>query len=200
MTAMREDSGAALARAGINRAAIAAVLEVDAMMQHWRRRVMKRELGHRALADLGIPLDLAQLDVLTAIDPMPGMFDDGASETTVGVVAERLSIDPSRASRLVTEMVEAGYVARGVSQQDARRVVMVLTPAGEAIVNAVRSYKSLVMGSFFDSWTEDELKAFLPLLKRFSAWTDQSGASEFRAEIEALAATVKDAGPAEVVG
>ena len=56
-----------LERAGIAREVSQAALDVDAILQRWRRRVMKRELGRTALDELGLPLDLAQLDVLMAV-------------------------------------------------------------------------------------------------------------------------------------
>ena len=88
-----------LLQAGHDAATAEAVLEIDALMQKWRRRAQKRELGHRALAHLKVGLDLAQFDVLIAI---AGPTEPGEvqGETMVATVAERVNIDPSRASRL----------------------------------------------------------------------------------------------------
>src|SRR5690606_30105623 len=122
---------------GISAPAVAAMARIDAVLQRWRRRAARRELGQIALADLGIDLDLQALDVLFAIEGAESEFGDAAGETTVGTVAERLSIDPSRASRIVAEMVERGYARRGVSQADARRAVVTLTERGAAAVEAV---------------------------------------------------------------
>ena len=58
------DINALLRRAGIEQGTVEAVIGIDALLQNWRRRTMKRELGQRALADLKIGIDLAQLDVL----------------------------------------------------------------------------------------------------------------------------------------
>ncbi|WP_353471954.1 MarR family winged helix-turn-helix transcriptional regulator [Salipiger sp. H15] len=169
-----------LRRAGIDDASAQAAIEIDVALQKWRRRVMKRELGQRALADLGLPIDLAQLDVLLAVRAPEGEFDDAQpcgeeTETMVSTVAARLRIDPSRASRLAAEVIRMGLVRRAVSQQDARRTVLELTPAGSEIVSAVRSYKFLVLGSFLKDWTAGEIALFLPLLDRFSAWSDRAG-------------------------
>lgn len=50
-----------------------------------------------------------------------------------------------------------------------------LTTSGAEIVSAVRSYKFLVLGSFLKDWDPEEIALFLPLLDRFSAWSDRAG-------------------------
>lgn len=163
-----------LAAAGIPSHAVEAVLKVDALMQSWRRRISKRELGLSALSELGLDLELAQLDVLMAIAAPGNEFGNmPAEETMVGTVAERLMIDPSRASRLVSEMVDKHYVTRSASQLDSRRTVIGLTNEGNAVVDAVRTHKFLMLGDFLSDWSEAELHQFLPLLARFSAWSDR---------------------------
>ncbi|WP_029041492.1 MarR family winged helix-turn-helix transcriptional regulator [Cucumibacter marinus] len=163
-----------LERAGIDQSVIDAVFGVDGILQTWRQRMSKRELGNMAIAELGLDIDLAQLDVLIAIHaPYQGIPEGEQGETMVATVAERLSIDPSRASRLVSELVNLGYARREASQADARRTIIAATEAGIALVDAVRTYKFLIMGEFFAEWTEKERAAFLPLLERFSTWSDQ---------------------------
>ena len=169
-----------LRQAGIDDTSAQAAIEIDVALQKWRRRVMKRELGERALVDLGLSIDLAQLDVLLAVRAPEGEFDDASAcaedaETMVSTVAARLRIDPSRASRIASELIRMGLIRRAVSQQDARRSVLELTPQGAEIVSAVRAYKFLVLGSFLRDWSAEEIALFLPLLDRFSAWSDRAG-------------------------
>jgi DNA-binding MarR family transcriptional regulator len=194
---MADEIALRLGKAGIGEPAIAAMQKIDALLQVWRRRVARRELGQHALADLGIDLDLAALDVLFAIQ---GAGPEGgeAEETTVGAVAERLGIDPSRASRIVGEMVDRGYARRGVSQADARRAVVTLSPRGVGVVASVMEYKALLMGDFLSEWTQEELAAFLPLLERFSAWSDETGTrrGRFAAEIADIASRLRETEPA----
>jgi len=197
-TAMTQETGVIdamglLRAAGIPDATIDSVLEIDAVLQKWRRRAMRREIGHRALTDLKVGIDLAQFDVLVAIDAPANEFGETAgSETMVATVAERLAIDPSRASRVVSEMVELGYAKRAVSQADARRTIIELTEAGLAVVEAVRAYKFLLMGDFLKDWESAELAAFVPLLQRFEAWGDDAveRTAKFSGDIEGLAASV----------
>ena len=198
----KTDMNALLRKAGIDAETVEAVISIDALMQNWRRRAMRRELGHKALLDLGIGIDLAQFDVLVAIEAPAAQFGDSAGETMVATVAERLSIDPSRASRVVSEMVEAGYAQRAVSQADARRTIIELTEAGQAIIEAVRAYKFLILGDFLGGWSREDVVTFVPLLRKFGNWPEhmEVGASKFADDIALLAkqiaASRKQAEPA----
>lgn len=196
MSAREDNLRSVLARFGQSSALADALMRIDAVAQSLRRRLHKRELGHRALNALGLEIDLAQLDVLFAI--AAPHYESGANadaETMVSTVAERLIIDPSRASRIVAEMVGAGYARRAASQKDARRTILELTPAGEAVVAAVNTYKWLLLGEFFSGWTKEELDAFVPLLERYSDWmrTSETSEEKFRDEIRELAASVRNA-------
>ena len=183
-----------LFRAGIAPSAVDSALEIDAVMQQWRRRWHKRELGASALRHLQLAdrLDLAQLDVLMAIwAPSREFRCKAGQETMVSTVAERLGIDPSRASRLVSDLIAKGLARRAVSQQDARRTIVELTEDGKTIVRAVRRYKYLLMGDFLSGWSQEERDTFLPLFARFSKWTEEApgmGSERFAEEIAALVA------------
>ena len=181
--------GALLRKAGIDARTADAVMDIDGLMQKWRRRALRRELGHKALIDLKIGIDLAQFDVLAAIEGPEPEFGEVKGETMVATVAERLNIDPSRASRLVSEMVEQGFARRAVSQADARRTIIELTERGWAVVKAERAYKFLIMGDFLGQWDAAELAAFVPMLKRFGQWMDgiDPATEKYAAEIESLA-------------
>lgn len=178
-----------LRNAGIDAGTAAAVLDIDGVMQKWRRRAMRRELGHRALIDLRVGIDLAQFDVLAAIEGPAPEFGELEGETMVSTVAERLNIDPSRASRLVSEMVDQGFARRAISQADARRSIIELTERGWAVVKAVRAYKFLIMGDFLGQWDKAELEAFVPMIKRFGSWMDgiDPATEKYADEIAALA-------------
>ncbi|PSK87084.1 DNA-binding MarR family transcriptional regulator [Limimaricola soesokkakensis] len=181
-----------MARAGIDPEVTRAALAFDAVLQRWRRRVRTRELGHRALSELGLPLDLAQLDVMIAIHAPANEFgDDPAEETMVSTVAQRLNIDPSRASRIVSDLIARGFAERAASQADARRTIVALTPSGLAIVEAVRRYKFLLLGGFLSDWTVEERETLLPLLERFSHWSE-TGATADEADLENRIGRLRD--------
>ncbi|WP_254919077.1 MarR family winged helix-turn-helix transcriptional regulator [Oceanicola sp. 22II-s10i] len=157
--------------------------------------MQKRELGRMALRELDLPLDLPKLDVLIAIWAPSNEFGRDETETMVSTIATRLGIDPSRASRLVSDLINQGFVKRAVSQQDARRTVVELTDSGLAIVETVRTIKFLMLGDYLSGWSLDEIDAFVPQLERFAHWSDQAetmNAGRLEGEIEKLAARLKD--------
>ncbi|MGD9864541.1 MAG: MarR family winged helix-turn-helix transcriptional regulator [Pseudodonghicola sp.] len=157
----------------------------------------KRELGIAALKALGLEeeIDLAQLDVLMATDAPGKEFGcEEEPETMVATIATRLRIDPSRASRLVSELIAKGLARRTVSQLDARRTIVELTERGTAIVDAVRRFKFLVMGEFLSGWTAEEIATFMPLFNRFAAWTSDAaavGPDRYPQEIDEIAARLR---------
>ena len=89
-----------LAGFGIARDTSDHALELDAILQAWRRRVQKRELGQMALKELNLPLDLPKLDVLIAIwAPSVEFNDDREGETMVATIAARLGTVTCRRER-----------------------------------------------------------------------------------------------------
>ncbi|MEQ5871340.1 winged helix DNA-binding protein [Sagittula sp. NFXS13] len=191
-----------LAHAGVDAEHAQSALDIDAILQAWRRKVFKRELGYRALSELDLPLDLPQLDVLMAVWAPANEFggEDG-SETMVSTVAQRLHIDPSRASRMTSELITRGFLKRAVSQADARRTVLELTDQGARIVDAVRTYKFLVLGSYLQDWSAEEIATFLPLLERFSQWSESAACPGglVTEEINKLRGSLSDLSPDEAV-
>jgi len=90
--------------------------------------------GNRMLAALLRPLDLtpAQAEVV-------GVLADTERPLTVGQVGELLVCEPGSPSRLVTSLVDAGYVARRAHPDDGRASALELTPRGRRAAAAVRA-------------------------------------------------------------
>lgn len=172
-----------LIASGLSAEVAADALEIDATMQRWRRRVVKRDVERQALRALSDPaardLDVPKFDVLTAIlAPQIEFGPCNTGETMVSTVAARLGIDPSRASRLVSELIEAGFARRAVSQRDARRTIVELTARGQDVVREVRAFKLGLLGRHLSGWTAEERRLFMPLLERLSAWSDPFASAE----------------------
>lgn len=177
----------ALARTrGLSEQAARAVAAIDGVMARIRRNIMRREFGRVVLAQIAPDLEVAHMDVISAI----GLRAEGdPEEVTVGLIAERLGIDPSRASRVSADVVDRGFARRVASQQDARRICLELTPKGRRFVDAIRQSKMGLFTSALGQWQESELIVFANLLDRFSTWaTDANALSETAAEVRALLA------------
>ena len=152
---------------GLSPAAADAVASIDAVMHKVRRSIQRRDFGRQVMARLDPTLDVAHLDTISAI---AHKGDEGAQEVTVGLIAERLGIDPSRASRVVADVVDRGLAKRVASQLDARRICIELTAKGQRFVSAVRRNKLEIFAKALGQWNERELVVFAALFDRFSNW------------------------------
>jgi DNA-binding MarR family transcriptional regulator len=162
-------------KAGISPAAARAIADIDVTMRRVRRNVTRRELTSAIVASIDPELEISHLDVLEAInnwrcaEPVP--------EVTVGLVAERLNLDPSRASRLVGEVVDKGLARRVASQADARRTCLEPTDAGRHFAEEFRERKWRMLSAALASWSEKDIVTFARLFERFSHWTHDGRAA-----------------------
>ncbi|WP_418961367.1 MarR family winged helix-turn-helix transcriptional regulator [Streptomyces tritici] len=150
-----------------------AVLDaVESAMIRIRRRQSRRSLARPVVMGLDEPVDLNTLAVVDAVDEGAG---EGGRDVTVGFVADRLAIDPSRASRIVAEAVRSGFVRRVASQEDGRRSCLELTDLGREAVSAAhrtrQGFYSLVLGD----WDPEERRDFARLLTKFVHSLDDAG-------------------------
>ncbi|MGX5830929.1 MarR family winged helix-turn-helix transcriptional regulator [Mesorhizobium sp. 43Arga] len=163
---------------GLSEAAADAVAAIDAVLNKVRRSIQRREFGRLILARIDPSLEVSHLDVIIAIAHNPAVGDAPQDEVTVGNIAERLGIDPSRASRISADIVERGYALRVASQLDARRICLRLTARGERLVTAVRQTKWRIFAESLAQWDEQDLVTFARLLERFAGLaTDEAGMS-----------------------
>ena len=163
---------------GLSEAAAKAVAAIDAVMSKVRRSIQRRDFGRLILARVAPSLEVSHLDAINAIAHNPVVSNSSQDEVTVGILAERLGIDPSRASRISADIVERGYAFRVASQLDARRICLKLSAKGERFVMAVRQTKWRIFAGSLAQWDEQELVTFAALLERFADWAiDDAGMS-----------------------
>jgi DNA-binding MarR family transcriptional regulator len=75
--------------------------------------------------------------------------------------------DPSTVSRHVTLLVERGLVRRVADELDGRASRLVVTPAGEAVLDTMRQERDGLLEQVTASWTPEEIGTFTGLLHRF---------------------------------
>ena len=127
-----------------------------------RRLFQRKELAELWAAAFGedTRLDYTELRLLDAV----GI----AAPATVGQIAQRLGIDPSRASRQVTAAIRRGLLRRRAEPGDARKVVVEVTAAGAALQRRgselTRARIKLALGR----WTAADRAAFAALFGRFT--------------------------------
>ena len=84
-----------------------------------------------------------------------------------GALAELAHIDPSTVSRHVTLLVDRGLVRRVADEQDGRASRLVVTPAGEAVLDTMRQERDALLERVTAAWDPDERAAFTRQLHRF---------------------------------
>ena len=93
---------------------------------------------------------------------------DRDGEITVGAVAEELKVDPSVASRMVSDCIASGYLLRAASQDDGRRTVLQLTPEGQNLRNQFAQQQRDAFERITADWPESERIQFARLLLKYT--------------------------------
>jgi DNA-binding MarR family transcriptional regulator len=150
-TALAEDASPDIAR-------------ISLAMSRMRVLIKNRAIGQLIMSAAAPDLDMAHLDVIELV-----RRGTRHGEVTIGLVAEKMCVDPSRASRVVAYLVDRGILSRAVSQADARRAVIVLTDKGQAVLKEKRRVKLEMIEKILSDWTEEEVTQFSELYARFVA-------------------------------
>ncbi|MFJ9630111.1 MarR family winged helix-turn-helix transcriptional regulator [Streptomyces sp. NPDC091280] len=108
--------------------------------------------------------DMTRTLVLNIVQDGP---EHEGQEITVGVVGERLAVDPSVASRMVSDCITAGYLIRAASQSDGRRTILQLTPEGLEMLARFRSHQRAAFERITEDWPRQERLEFARLLIKY---------------------------------
>lgn len=100
------------------------------------------------------------------------LIENADDEVTVGAVGEHLGIDASVASRMVSDCISAGLVARTASQRDGRRIVLQLTAAGVELGDRFRDKYRQTFEHITRDWTQHDRLELVRLLLRYVAAGD----------------------------
>jgi DNA-binding MarR family transcriptional regulator len=137
-------------------------------MGRWRVLVGRRVLARLAIDNVSPGLDITHIDVLDAVRRA-----EPKGEVTVGAVAEAMRIDPSRASRIVGDMVARGLLKRQASQSDARRILLVMTEPGQKLMAEIQAVKRRVIDGILADWSPEDIAQFDRLFDRFVTGFEQ---------------------------
>jgi DNA-binding MarR family transcriptional regulator len=141
------------------------VAAIERAIVRLRRSQTRRFLGRLAARDAGETVDFSLWGVVDAVEEGP---DPDGEPVSVGTVAERLGVDPSRASRVVSRAVEAGYVRRVAAQSDARRSGLELTEAGKRLADEAHRFRQAFFGRLMRDWPATDVSEFARLLTRLA--------------------------------
>lgn len=91
-----------------------------------------------------------------------------ARSLSVGEIGEAIGVDQPRASRLVQQAQQMGFVEREADPEDARRTRVVLTEQGKQAARGVRGERRESIRSALSSFTDAERSEFARLLAKFA--------------------------------
>jgi DNA-binding MarR family transcriptional regulator len=128
------------------------------------RRMFQRKELSRVWAEASGRSEAPDYTELRLLDAIHVCGDRGAS---VGDVAVRLGIDPSRASRQVASAVRRGLLTRRPAPDDARRLILAITPRGAKLQTKGGDLTRARIAVAIAGWPEREREAFEALLARF---------------------------------
>jgi DNA-binding MarR family transcriptional regulator len=164
---------------GYDHASAESLLDFDIAYFQWFRHVQRGEMRDLMMRALETPLEHASFQALTSILRVShGVGRAGPEEATIGAVAEEMCVDPSRASRIVADLVTRGLVERAPAQDDARKAILRLTGLGMAQVDKLRDVKWTMMSELFRDWSADEISTFSTLFRRYAGAVTQYITSE----------------------
>ncbi|WP_417243092.1 MarR family winged helix-turn-helix transcriptional regulator [Celeribacter sp.] len=147
---------------------IGALLEFDMVLFHWRRMAERGEFKGKVLESVDEKLDPAMLQGLLSVAQIgAGLGRHAPQEPTIGLVAEMMAVDPSRASRIVSGLVERGFVVRAAAQDDARKSILSMTPKAGAFLRQFTLSKWQIMSGIFEAWEAHEIEVFSRLMQRY---------------------------------
>ncbi len=87
---------------------------------------------------------------------------------SVSALGEAVGVDQPRASRLVQQGVQRGFVQREADPDDARRTRIALTDEGRRIARGMRGERREVLSRALESFTEDESRELARLLSKLA--------------------------------
>ncbi len=113
-----------------------------------------RELLRRSVPEHS-PAGLQALAVLARTDA-----------TRVSEVADRLRIDLSVASRQISALQAAGWVAREPDPHDRRAQLLRVTDTGQTVLEETRARMMDAYSEVLDTWSEEDVLALTTMLER----------------------------------
>ncbi|MFF2193665.1 MarR family winged helix-turn-helix transcriptional regulator [Streptomyces sp. NPDC058157] len=127
------------------------------------------KLRRSSLLDVEDPISPKDLSRTLVLNVVLEIAQDGDREVTVGAVGSHLGVDPSVASRMVSDCISAGYLVRAASQRDGRRTVLHLSPGGEELMARFRRHQRSAYEYITADWSERDRLELARLMVRYVA-------------------------------
>jgi len=103
-----------------------------------------------------------------ALIRMVEALSSASEPLSVSRLAEAIGVDQPRASRLVQQGVDRGWVRREADPDDARRTRIALTPEGARLFRGVRGERREALARALAAFTDDESAELARLLTKLA--------------------------------
>lgn len=130
----------------------------DAMLTASRLLV---SLSARSIAQVDDALTIAQFRTMVILE--------NSGEANLAMLAQRLDVQPSTATRMVDRLVAAGLVDRTPSQRSRRELTVTLTRHGHAVVRKVTGRRRAQIGAVVAKMPPAERSGLIRALNAFTA-------------------------------
>ena len=96
----------------------------------------------------------------SAVEILCRLHDDDEPQSLRSLADQLVSVSSTRASRLVQELVDAGYLQRGADQDDGRKSLISFTPDGRRYCEKVsRTFEDAVLRYFIAPLDDEDIAA-----------------------------------------
>ncbi|MEU2040975.1 MarR family winged helix-turn-helix transcriptional regulator [Nocardia niwae] len=123
------------------------------------------KLRRTSMLDVANPISAKDLNRTLVLNLV--LEHSQGNEITVGMIAEMLGVDPSVASRMVSDNIKAGYLIRAASQQDGRRTILELSEAGRDLMARFRKHQRDAYDYITADWSEHDRLELARLLLQY---------------------------------
>ncbi|MEU8431462.1 MarR family winged helix-turn-helix transcriptional regulator [Streptomyces sp. NPDC029216] len=127
------------------------------------------KLRRSSLLEVENPISQKDLGRTLVLNVVLEIAQDDTREVTVGAVGSHLGVDPSVASRMVSDCISAGYLVRAASQRDGRRTVLHLSPEGEELMARFRRHQRSAYEYITADWSERDRLELARLMVKYVA-------------------------------
>jgi DNA-binding MarR family transcriptional regulator len=95
---------------------------------------------------------------------------DEEPQSVRSLAAQLVSVSPTRASRLVQELVDAGHLQRGADQGDGRKSLISFTSEGRVYSEQVaRTFEDAILRYFVEPLDEEDIEAIARIWEKLRA-------------------------------
>jgi DNA-binding MarR family transcriptional regulator len=95
---------------------------------------------------------------------------DVEPQSVRSLASQLVSVSPTRASRLVQELVDAGYLQRGADQGDGRKSLISLTSEGRRYSKKVaRTLEDAILRYFIEPLDQEDIEAIVRIWEKLRA-------------------------------